>query len=122
MHERRTPRIAHDLWAEDHVAELPRKAVRRRRASVDRKREGVRLLVDAEVLAFQGADLLGSDERESELPLGDALGAEHLANQIGRSSNVELRSRPIRYLYFDHARYFRRCVPVSSACSLYAST
>src|SRR4051812_48669001 len=123
VHERRAPRLAHDLRAEDDVAELARRALRHRVTAVDRKGKRVGLLVDAQMVALERADLLRADELQAELAVVDALFVQHAANQLRRGVCVELGARPVRDLDLHHRRpYFRRCVPVSSACSLYAST
>ena len=53
VHERRPPRVADDLRAEDDVAELARYARRQRLSAVDRKRERIGLLVHAEMVALE---------------------------------------------------------------------
>jgi predicted TIM-barrel fold metal-dependent hydrolase len=58
MNQRPAPGVAHDLRADDDVAQLPRHSGRDRLAAVDRKGERVRLLVDAEMLALEVADLI----------------------------------------------------------------
>src|SRR6266487_1150386 len=96
--ERRAPAVADHLWTEDHVAELTRWPGRELVRTVDRKGERIRRLVHSEVLTFQRADLLRPDQGQTELAVVDSLRGEHRARELGR------------------------CVPVSSACSLYAST
>ena len=91
---------------------------RDRLAAVDRKGERVGLLVDAEMLALEVADLVAPDEREAELALVDPLLAKHVADQLRSGLEIERRGRTVRHLDLDHRRYFRRNVPVSSACSL----
>src|SRR5689334_21238714 len=122
MDERRAPGVAYDLRAEHDVPELPGQAVGNRLAPVDGKGKRIRLLVDAEVLALQRADFLGRDELEAELAVVDPFGMQHSADQLRRGGGVELGARTVRNLDLDHRPYFRRAVPVSSACSLYAST
>src|SRR6266536_4672934 len=122
MDERRAPRIADDLWTEHDVAQLPRHALGEFLAAVDRKSKGVGLLVDAQVFPLQHPDLLRSHELETELTRVHALGAEYFVNERPRGIDVEPDSRTVLHLDLDHRPYFCRCVPVSSACSLYAST
>src|SRR5437667_8508462 len=74
------------------------------------------------MIALQCADLLGADELEADFPLIHAFRSQHLTDEIRRGSEVELRARTVGNLDLHHHRYFRRCVPVSSACNLYAST
>ena len=100
MHERRAPRVADDLRAEDDVAELPRHAVRQLVAAVDREREHVRRLVDAEVLPLERPDLVGPDERDAELAPVDALGGEH-ASARARPRPPASTSTPLRFVDLD---------------------
>src|SRR3954467_15717959 len=118
MNEWPAPRVADDLGADDHVAELPRHPGRNLLAAVDREGERVGLLVDAEVLALEATDLVAPDERKSELSLVDPLLAQHVADQLRSGLEIECRGRTVRHLDLHHRRYFRRAVPVSSACSL----
>src|SRR6476646_6938927 len=118
MNERNSPGVADDLRADYDVAQLPRHSGRDRLAAVDRKGERVGLLVDAEMLALEVANLVAPDEREAELALVDPLLAEHVANQLRSGLEIERRGRTVRHLDLDHRGYFRRNVPVSSACSL----
>ena len=122
MHERGAPGLAHDLGAQNDVAQLPRKPRRQDLPAVDRERERVRLLVDAEVVALQGTHLRGTDELKANFPFADPLRGQHSTDELLRGSEVELRARTVGNLDLHHHRYFRRWVPVSSACSLYAST
>src|SRR5439155_19798633 len=104
------------------IAELAGDSHGQALAAVDREREHVGGLIDSEVVALQHPDLLGADEDEAELPLLDALGGQHRAGKRGRSFLVHLDTAAIRYFDRDHASYLLRSVPVSSACSRYAST
>src|SRR5436305_2822602 len=122
MHERAAPGVADNVGTDDDVAELARKARRQVVAAVDRKRERIRRLVDAEMIALQCADLLGIDERQAELAFFDSLRFEHVTCERDRCVDVGFRGGSIDDLDVDHAHHLRRCVPVSSACSLYAST
>ena len=82
VHERRTPFLADDLRAHDDVAELPRQPVRQIVELVDRERERVGRLVDAEVLALEVTDLLRTDELKAELAVADSLRLQDLADQV----------------------------------------
>ena len=86
---------------------------------VDRKREDVRRFVDPDVLALERTALVDRHEEKSDLGILDPLGREHAPSELGRRLGVDLLPAPVRDLDGDH-RF--RCVPVSSACSLYAST
>ena len=116
MDERRAPLLPHDLRADDRVAELPRDPVRNRLALVDRERERVGRLVDAEVLALQALDLVRLDEVDAELAVVDAFGREHLPGERDRPLLVDLLPASVVDLDRDHQRL--RCVPVSSAWRL----
>src|SRR5262249_21695362 len=122
MHEWRAPRVTHDLRTQHDISELPWHARRHRLAAGGRKRQHVRLLVDPAVLALELADLVGLDQLQAELAVVDSFLVQHTPDQLGRRSSVELGRRAVRELDLDHRPYFRRAVPVSSACSLYAST
>ena len=74
------------------------------------------------MLALERADLVRLDERQPELALLDPLAGKHYLGDGDRLADVQLSPTPVRDLDVDHPSYFRRCVPVSSACSLYAST
>src|SRR5207342_1643251 len=71
--------------------------------------------------ALQAPHLLRPDEVQAELTVLDTLLREHLSRQRDRRILLDLDSAPVLDLDRDH-RYRRRCVPVSSAWSLYAST
>src|SRR6476660_9333960 len=118
MNEWASPGVTDDLGADDDVAQLSRHFGRDRLAAVDRKGERVRLLVDAEMLALEVADLVAPDEREAELASGDPLLAQHVADQLRSGLEIERPLLIIGHLDLDHRRYFRRNLPVSSACSL----
>src|SRR5207302_4046435 len=74
------------------------------------------------VLALEAGDPLRRDEDEPQLAVCNALGGEHPPRQLDRRLLVDLHSRLVRDLDLDHVSQRRRWVPVSSACSLYAST
>src|SRR4051794_9593483 len=117
--ERPVPVVSDDRGAEDDVAELAGNPVRQRVAAVDREREHVRGLVDAEVLALQLAHLVGADEGEPELAVLDPLRPQRAPRQLDGGLALDLVAGPVVHLDEDHRS---RAVPVSSACSLYAST
>src|SRR5579872_2446391 len=119
VNERRAPLRPDDLRADDDVAELARQPVGQLVERIERKRERVGRLVDAEVLALQRLALLRADEREPELARVDAFGSEDAADQLDRAGLVDLHARPVLDLDLDHRR---RSVPVSSEWRLYAST
>src|SRR5512132_4281605 len=110
------------MGAEHDVAQLPRQPLRNGVAPVERECERVGLLVHAEVVALERADLVRPDELQAELAVLDPLVVQDGADQLRRRAGVELGARTVRDLDLDHRPYFRRAVPVSSACSLYAST
>jgi hypothetical protein len=114
--ERSPPFRTYDLRADDRVAELAREPVRHLVALVDREREGVRGLVDSEVLSLQPLDLIGLDEVDAELTVVDAFGGEHLPGKRDRPLLVDLLPASVVDLDRDHQRL--RCVPVSSAWRL----
>ena len=62
------------------------------------------------------------DEGEAELPRLHALGREDPPCKGRRFLPRDLGAASVLDLDLGHDRYLRRCVPVSSACSLYAST
>src|SRR6185437_16408100 len=88
---------------------------------VDREREDVRDLVRPEVVALQRPHLVRSDEVQPELAFLDALFGEDPPRERDRRFLLDLDAAAVCHLDRDH-RYRRRCVPVSSAWSLYAST
>ena len=102
VRERRAPGVADDLRAEDDVAELAGNAGGERVAAVDREREHVGRLVDAQVLALQRAALVRADERDPELAVLDPLGCEHAAGVVGGGSGVDLEAAPVGDLDLDH--------------------
>src|SRR2546423_654981 len=110
------------IGSNDDVVELARQARRELLAAIDREGERVRRLVDPEMVALQLANLLRANKRQSELALVDPLRSEHVLRKRNRTGDVQLGSASVHDLDVDHPLYFRRCVPVSSACSLYAST
>ena len=118
MNEGPAPRIADDLGTEDHVTELAGQAVGKLVPSVDRKRERVGCLVDAEMVVLQLTDLVRPDERQPELAGFDPLRGEHVLRDGDGRLDVQLGTAPVYDLDVDHLGYFLRCVPVSSACSL----
>src|SRR5579864_5663037 len=119
MHDRRAPLRPDDLRADDDVAELPRHSRRKVVERVDRERERIGRLVDAEVLLLQGAALVRPDEDEPELARVDAFRCEHAPRELAGALLVDLDARAVVDLDVDH-RFL--AVPVSSECSLYAST
>src|SRR5215218_982189 len=118
MYERRAPRVADDLRTEHDVAELPRDTFRQLVEPVDRECERIAFLVHAEVLALQLADLVRRHELQAQLSRFDAVRAQDLPDQLLGRVDIELRPGAVPDLDLDHRAYFRRCVPVSSACSL----
>src|SRR5688572_15823360 len=119
VHERCAPGVTDDLRAEDDVPELARHAVREGLAAVDRKREHVRGLVDAQVLALQLAHALGRLEGDAEVAVVHPLVAQHPSAGFENGALVLGDAAAVGDLDPDHRR---RCVPVSSAWRLYAST
>ena len=117
VHERSAPGVSDHLRAEHDVAELTRHSRRQRVAAVDRESERIRLLVDPEMLAFEITDLVRGNELKAELAVPDSLRLQNLADHVSCGPEVESRARTVRHLDLHH-RYFRRAVPVSSACSL----
>src|SRR5215469_5506978 len=109
------PLVPDHLRADDDVAEGARHPLRNRVAAVDREREDVGHLVDRQMLALQRAHLLFVDERNPELAVVHAFGAEHPARQLHRRRLVDLDAASVVDLDGDHR-------PRSSVCSLYAST
>ena len=87
--------------------------------TVDREGERVGRLVDAEVLPLQGAALVRPDEGEPELSRLDAFTGENGTRELDCGRFVHLLARAVVDVYLDHRL---RCVPVCSACALYAST
>ena len=90
-----------------------------RLAAVDREGERVGLLVDPEMVALQRADLLRRRRTAARARLLDALRARARA-RISSTAASTSSSRAVRFAtsISTIAAYFRRCVPVSSACSL----
>src|SRR5512133_3076297 len=117
VHERSTPGVSDHLRAEHDIAELTRNSRRQRVAAVDRERERICLLIDPEMLALEITNLVRADELQAELAVPDSLRLQNLADQVRRDLEVEDRAGTVRHLDLHH-RYFRRAVPVSSACSL----
>src|SRR5687767_2923584 len=118
--QRPAPGLPHDFWADDRVTELSRESVGHLVPLVDRERKHVSRLVDPQVVALQALDLRGLDEVDPELPLVDPLDGEHALRERDRSLLVDLPPASVVDLDRDHQRL--RCVPVSSAWRLYAST
>jgi hypothetical protein len=116
MDERSAPFLTYDLRTNDRVAELPREPVRNLVALVDRECQGVRGLVDSEVLSLQPLDLIRFDEVDAELTIVDAFGGEHLPGKHDRPLLVDLLPATVVDVDRDHQRL--RCVPVSSAWRL----
>jgi hypothetical protein len=116
MDERSPPFLPHDLRADDRVAELPREPVRNLLALVDRECEGVRRLVDSEVLSLQPLDLVRLDEVDAELTVVDTFRRKHLPGKRDRALLVDLL--PASVVDFDRDHQRLRCVPVSSAWRL----
>src|SRR6476469_8714458 len=114
MRQRRLPILADDLRTEDDIAELSGDAGGERVAAVDREREHVGRLVDAQVLALQGAALVRSDERDPELAVVDPLGREDAPCVVGGGGAIDLEAAAI--LDLDLYGHRVRCVPVASAC------
>ena len=119
MHERRAPLLPHHLRTHDEIAELARQLRRQLVEPVERERERVGRLVDAEMLELQRAALVRLDEHEPELARLDALAAEHAAQELDRPRLVDSDTGAVVDLDLDHRL---RCVPVCSEWSLYAST
>jgi hypothetical protein len=69
---------------------------------------------------LQAADLVRPDERDSQLTLLDSLRCEHRTGELLRGRLLDGDAAPVGQL--DRHRHRRRCVPVSSEWSLYAST
>ena len=67
MHERSAPRVADDLRADHDVSERTRHTLGDLLPPVEREREDIRRLVDAEVITLQRTDLLRAGEREAGL-------------------------------------------------------
>src|SRR5579862_6427046 len=114
MRERLAPALADHVRTEHDISERAREPVRQLVAAVDRKGEDVGGLVDAEMIALERAHLVGSDEREPQLPVRDPLGAQDACGELDRRCLVDLDR--------EQARQRLRSVPVSSAWCLYAST
>ena len=102
VHERPPPLVADDLRADDDVAERPRDAFGQLVEAVDREREHVRRLVDAEVLGLERADLVGTDERDPELAVRHALGGERVTREGDRSACVHFDAAAVLDLDLDH--------------------
>src|SRR5262249_15610354 len=117
--ERAAPLCTHDLWADDDVAQLARHAVGNFTKPVDGEGERVGRLVDAEVLPLQRSALVRPDEGESQFTCGHPFSGEHRLREPDRRGLVDLSAGTVRDLDLDHRL---RCVPVCSACALYAST
>src|SRR5438105_2779726 len=111
MNKRPAPRSADHIRADDDIAELARYTRGEVVAAIDRKRERIRRLVDAEILPLQRADLLGADECQSELAFVDPLAGQHLARERDRSFELGLCAAAVDDLDVDHRAYFFRCVP-----------
>src|SRR4029079_17673221 len=118
--ERPAPLLADHLRAEDDVTERSRLPVRQRRRAVDRERQDVRRLVDAEVLPLECTHLGRADERDPELAVRHPFGRAHVAGERDRTFVVHGDAASVRDLDLEHQRC--RAEPVSSACRLYAST
>src|SRR4029079_7037269 len=86
---------------------------------VDREREHVGCLVDAEVVPLQRAALVRADEGDPDLAAIDTLRGQDAAGMVGRSILVDVEARAVLDLDLDQRV---RCVPVASACVRYAST
>jgi hypothetical protein len=102
--ERPAPVLADDLGAEDDVAERARLTRRQRLEPVDRERENVRRLVDAQVLALERLHLAGTHEGDPQLARGDPLPCEHLAREGDGARLVDDGGAPVRDLHVDHQR------------------
>ena len=114
VHERLPPRVAHDLRADDEIAERARQPVRQLLAPVEREREHVRRLVDPEVLLLQRPALVRGNEREPELALLDPLGGENALCELDRGGLVDLRPAPVLDLDSDH-----RHLPLAGGARLF---
>src|SRR5687767_5832982 len=119
VNERPVPGRADDLWAEHDVAELTWYAGGELVAPVDRERQDVGRLVDPEMGALELAHTHRRLEDDPEVALGDVLRREHAAAELRHARLVDRRPAPVGDLDSYHRR---RCVPVSSAWRLYAST
>src|SRR3954463_4052939 len=115
MREGPAPVVADDLRAEDDVAERARHSLRQLVASVDRERQDVGRLVDAEMIPFQPAHLVRADERDPELTAVDPLGAQDPLRELAHARLVHDQAAPVLELDGNH-------LFCSSVCSLYAST
>src|SRR5215208_3228278 len=102
VHERASPLVAGDVRAHDDITELPRQTLRERLATVEREREDVRGLVDAEVLALQRPALRRPDEGDAELTRSDTLLRKHAAGQLDGSALVDLAAAAVLDLDRDH--------------------
>src|SRR5204863_4498442 len=107
------PCVARDLGTHEDVTELARDSRRQLVAAVDRKREHVGRLVDAEMFALQATDLFRRHEGEAKLALLHSFRPEHAARQLDGTVLANVDAAAILDLDTDHE--LRRCVPVSSA-------
>src|SRR5579862_5906358 len=121
VRQRLAPARTDDLRTEHDIAQCARQTAGELFAPVDRKRQDVGRLVDAEMVALQRLHLFGTDEGKPELAVFDSLGAKHPPGKLDRSRLVYLDPAPVCDLDREHAQRLRS-VPVSSACCLYAST
>src|SRR6266550_3130767 len=117
--ERRPPVVPHHLRTEHDVAELAGQLFWKRVAPVEREGKNVGRLIDPEVPRFQRPHLVGSRERDAKIPVLNSFGGEDAPAEGGCGALVHRDAASILELDTDH---LRRCVPVSSAWRLYAST
>jgi len=92
------------LRAEDDVAELAWNACREDAAAVDWKGENVGRLVAAEMVALERPDLVGRDEGDAEVALGNSLLAENAARERTRTLLVDCHAASVLELDPDHLR------------------
>src|SRR5262245_65850059 len=96
VHERALPLLADDRRAKHAVAQRPRFALGQRIAPVDRERQDVGCLVDAEVLPLEDANLARLDKRNAELAVRDALAGEDLTGERDGGGGVDRDAAAVR--------------------------
>ena len=95
--ERPTPFVTDDLRAEDDVAQRPRHAVGQLVEAVDRERQDVGGLVDAEMLCLEGTDLRRRSRRRSRAPLRRPPAPSSTRFGPGRPRAAASTIRPLRF-------------------------